>query len=80
MNHHSGDESFCWHFMNAFECASDFSKTNMRWKLDFSRLVEGDGTFDKIAKAISSETFWRVEENSKDPSTSNIYLLNFSSF
>lgn len=55
-------------------------KTNLRWKLDFSRLVEGDGTFDKIAKAISSETFWRIEENSKDPSTSDIYLLNFSKF
>ncbi|KAF0152114.1 MAG: hypothetical protein FD143_1331 [Ignavibacteria bacterium] len=55
-------------------------KTNIRWKLDFSRLVEGDGMFHKIVKAFSTETFWRVEENSKDKETKNIYLLNFSKF
>lgn len=55
-------------------------KTNIRWKLDFSRLVNGDDLFQKIAKSISTETFWRVEENSKDPVTKDIYLLNFSKF
>ncbi|MDP2038281.1 MAG: hypothetical protein Q8L04_12935, partial [Ignavibacteria bacterium] len=47
-------------------------KTNMRWKLDFNRLLEGDGFLPKLAKSISTETFWRVEENSKDPVTKDI--------
>ena len=34
----------------------------------------------KLAKSISTETFWRVEENSKDPLTKDIYLLNFAKF
>jgi len=55
-------------------------KTNTRWKLDFNRLVEGDGFLPKLAKSISTETFWRVEENSKDPLTKDIYLLNFAKF
>ena len=55
-------------------------KTNIRWKLDFNRLFDGEGALQKIAKAFSTETFWRVEENSKDPVTKDIYLLNFSKF
>lgn len=55
-------------------------KTNMRWKLDFNRLFNGDDLLQKIVKSISTETFWRVEENSKDPNTKDIYLLNFSKF
>lgn len=55
-------------------------KTNIRLKLDFNRLADGGGLFQKIVKAFSTETFWRVEENSKDPAAKNIYLLNFSKF
>jgi len=55
-------------------------KTNMRWKFDFARIVESGNFFGKMIKAVSTETFWRVEENSKDPVTRDIYLLNFSKF
>lgn len=55
-------------------------KTNMRWKFDFARIVESENFFGKMIKSISTETFWRVEENSKDPVTKDIYLLNFSKF
>ncbi len=33
-----------------------------------------------VLKAISTETLWRIEENSKDTKYSNIYLLRLSTF
>lgn len=55
-------------------------KTNTRWKIDFNRIITGEDIFSKSLKAISTETVWRVEENSKEPKTSKIYLMNFTSF
>ncbi len=55
-------------------------KTNTRWRVDFSRAVIGDGFWSTILKPISTETFWRVEENSNISDTKQIYLINLSKF
>lgn len=55
-------------------------KTNTRWKLHFDKIITGNNLWSKALRSISTETFWRIEENSKIPDTKQIYLLNFSSF
>lgn len=55
-------------------------KTNTRWRVDLSRIFTGGDFWAKILKPISTETFYRIEENSKDPQTSNLYLLKLSKF
>jgi hypothetical protein len=55
-------------------------KTNTRWKLDFSKIATGSSFLSQIIKPLSTETSWRVEENSTDENTKDIYLLHFSKF
>jgi hypothetical protein len=55
-------------------------KTSTRWKVRFSKLFEQNSLADKILSPISTETFWRVEENSLDPDYANVYLLHLASF
>ena len=56
-------------------------KTSTRWKLDFARLFDKDySLLGTLIKPIFTETFWRVEENSRLEDTKQIYLLNFSKF
>jgi hypothetical protein len=55
-------------------------KTNTRWKFDFSKAVRGNSFWSQIIKPVSTETSWRIEENSKDENTKDIYLLHFSKF
>lgn len=55
-------------------------KTSTRWKADFARILNGNSFIETILKPVSTETFWRIEENSKETDTKKIYLLNFSSF
>jgi len=55
-------------------------KTNTRWKIDFSKIASGNSFLSQIIKPISTETSWRIEENSKDENTKDIYLLHFSKF
>lgn len=55
-------------------------KANTRWKIDFNRIITGDDFFANALKAISTETVWRIEENSKESKTSNIYLMHLNSF
>lgn len=55
-------------------------KTSTRWKADFARILDGNSFIETILKPVSTETFWRIEENSKETDTKKIYLLNFSSF
>ena len=56
-------------------------KTSTRWKLDFSKLFENDKSLlADLINPIYTETFWRVEENSRLSDTKQIYLLNFSKF
>ena len=55
-------------------------KTNTRWRIDFSREVKGNSLWSTILKPLSTETFWRVEENSNISDTKQIYLMNLSKF
>jgi hypothetical protein len=55
-------------------------KTSTRWKINFSELVDVKTLLGKIVSPISSETFWRVEENSRDSNYANVYLLQLSTF
>lgn len=55
-------------------------KTSTRWKLEFGRLISGNGGLQSVLNSLSSETYWRVEENSKETDFKKIYLFNFSAF
>ncbi|MCF8262030.1 MAG: hypothetical protein K9J12_14735 [Melioribacteraceae bacterium] len=55
-------------------------KTNTRWNLDFAQIVNGNSFLEKIVNPLSIETFYRIEENSKELETKKIYLLNMDSF
>jgi hypothetical protein len=56
-------------------------KASVRIRLQPARLVSSPPTgTEKILKALSTETYLRVDENSSDPDTKQIYLLNFSHF
>ncbi len=56
-------------------------KTSTRWRADFSEIFDNDKSLvSKIMNPISTETYWRIEENSKEEDTKKIYLMNFSSF
>ncbi len=52
--------------------------SNIRFKIDFSKFK--DGRFGQYLKHISTETIWRIEENSKDKNTANVYLFKLSKF
>lgn len=55
-------------------------KVSTRWKVDFSSLVDKNSVLGSLVSPISTESFWRIEENSKETNYSKIYLLNFNNF
>ena len=55
-------------------------KTSTRWKINFSELVDVKTLIGKIVSPISSETYWRIEENSRETAYGNIYFLKLSTF
>lgn len=55
-------------------------KANTRWEVDFSDIETGSKFADKILNPLSTETVFRVEENSSIAETEKIYLLDFSKF
>ena len=55
-------------------------KTSTNWKLEFSKMFDKSSTAWKIFSPLSTETLWRVEENSTEQDYSKIYLLHFSYF
>ena len=55
-------------------------KTSTRWKIRYGDLFGNSSTLSKILNPFSSETFWRVEENSREEDYKKIYLLKFSYF
>lgn len=55
-------------------------KTSTRWKTNFTNLIKERNFISSFLKSISTETLWRIEENSKDTKYSNIYLLRLSTF
>ncbi len=56
-------------------------KSSMRLRFQPERIIRDAHTFwGNIAKSLSTETYLRVEENSSDPNTRHIYLMNFNYF
>lgn len=55
-------------------------KTSTKWKIDFSKIFDKNNITGTIFSPLSTETLWRVEENSREEDYSKIYLLEFSNF
>ena len=55
-------------------------KTSTNWKLEFAKMFDKSSLAWKIFSPLSTETLWRVEENSTEQDYSKIYLLHFSYF
>ena len=56
-------------------------KSSMRLRIQPARILRNVSTFwERALKALSTETYVRVEENSSDPTTKHIYLLNLRYF
>lgn len=55
-------------------------KSYIRWTTDFDKIINGKNIISSLLKNLSSETFFRIEENSKNQNTKEIYLMNLSKF
>ena len=56
-------------------------KSSVRLRVQPSRVLRNASTFwEKVLKSVSTETYLRVDENSSDPVTKHIYLMNFKYF
>ncbi|MFO7445521.1 MAG: hypothetical protein R6W90_04105, partial [Ignavibacteriaceae bacterium] len=55
-------------------------KTSTRWKISFGKFFDNNSTLGNILTPLSTETFWRIEENSREENYKKIYLLQFSAF
>ena len=55
-------------------------KTNARFYFNFNKIIKANNFFSNILKAISTETFYRIEERSKESNLDKIYLLNLNYF
>ena len=52
-------------------------KTSTRWKFNFKDAFEDKNLISNLLRPISTETFWRVEENSREEDYKKIYLITF---
>ena len=55
-------------------------KASTRWKIKMEKVFDKYSLAGKIFSPVSTETSFRLEENSKEQNTEKIYLLYFSSF
>lgn len=55
-------------------------KTSTRWKIYFSKIFKNNSFISTLFSPLSTETSWRVEENSREEDYKKIYFLNFSAF
>ncbi len=55
-------------------------QTSTRWKIKFSELFDKSSTLGFLFNPLSTETYWQIEENSREPDYKRIYLLNFAYF
>ena len=55
-------------------------KTSTRWHFNFKDAFDNNNLISSLLKPISTETFWRVQENSREEDYKKIYLLHFSAF
>ncbi len=54
-------------------------KTSTRWKINFEDMFDEGSTISGLLSPFSTETFWRIEENSTEQDYQKIYLINFAS-
>ena len=55
-------------------------KFNTRWKIDFENYITKSDFVSNVLKSLSTETTYRIEENSRVSEPEKIYLLNFNYF
>jgi hypothetical protein len=56
-------------------------KSSLRLRMNPARILgSADGIAARAVRAVSAETYIRLEEKSRDPRTSNLYLLRLSTF
>ncbi|MGE5804228.1 MAG: hypothetical protein ACM34M_00420 [Ignavibacteria bacterium] len=55
-------------------------RTSTRWKIYFGKIFKDNSLISALLSPLSTETFWRVEEKSREEDYKKIYFLNFSAF
>ncbi|MBA4318365.1 MAG: hypothetical protein C0412_08185, partial [Flavobacterium sp.] len=55
-------------------------KTSTRWNIEPAKFFKDDSFLSRILKPVSTETFIRIEENSREASLNNIYFLRLDKF
>ncbi len=55
-------------------------KTSTRWKVQYGEIFNSGSIAYKLLNPLSTETYWRIEENSREENYKRIYLLDFSAF
>jgi hypothetical protein len=55
-------------------------KTSTRWKVEYGDIFENGSLAYKVLRPFATETYWRIEENSRDQDYKKIYLLRLSAF
>lgn len=55
-------------------------KANTRWNINFEKILTGNNWISTILSPVSTETYWRVEEKSREEDTKKIYLMNLRYF
>jgi len=55
-------------------------KMNTRWHIMYGQIFKEGSFLNNFFKPLSSETSWRVEENSQEVDYKKIYLLDFADF
>ncbi|MEG8947453.1 hypothetical protein [Rosettibacter firmus] len=55
-------------------------KSYLRWTIEFDKIIKNENSFYSFLKNISTETFYRIEENNKTNQIWDIYLMRLSKF
>ncbi len=55
-------------------------KTSTDWRVNYAQIFDKDSFLGSLLKPVTSETFWKVDENTREPDYKKIYLLQFSAF
>jgi len=55
-------------------------KTSTRWKIKYETIFDKNSFLGTILKPISTETIWRIEENTREEDFAKIYFLHLSNF
>lgn len=55
-------------------------KTSTRWKVEYAEIFNKHTVIGYLFQPLSTETTWRIEENTREPDYKKIYLLDFAAF